>query len=83
VLEIIKYGKFRAGLLFSFHTVLRNHLLFQNSSVNICVLMDLLNAQRTSQMCVRDKSKVSTTVQSVTLMVTYKLMFTGIAVNEG
>jgi hypothetical protein len=35
-------------------------MLYLNSSVNVCVLMDLLNVQRTSAVCVTDSSTVST-----------------------
>jgi len=40
--------------------MVRYHLLYRNSSANICVLMDLLNVQRTSAVCVTDSSTVST-----------------------
>jgi len=68
LLDMIKYVKCRAGLFSLFHTVLRNHLLFQNSSVKICVLMDFLNVQPTFPMWVRDRSNVSTNC------ITYKVV---------
>jgi hypothetical protein len=60
LLDRIKCVKCLEGVFSLFRNVLTNPILFNNSSMNICVLMDLLNAQCESQMCVRDRSNFST-----------------------
>jgi hypothetical protein len=80
---MIKYVKCRSGLFFLFRTVFRNHFLSKIHQWTFVYwwIYWMLSVHRK---CVLETGAMSaTTVQCIKLLVRSKLVFNGIAVNEG